>query len=72
MGAAGCRGAFGVTLQFALALSPRGFCARRRELNLAHRRGRTRWLLGTISEVLADTAALRHREAITNQGRGDE
>ena len=34
MGAGGCRGAFGVTLQFALALIPRGFCAARRELNL--------------------------------------
>jgi len=28
MGSAGCRGAFGVTLQFALALIERGFCPR--------------------------------------------
>jgi len=34
MGAAGCRGAFGVTLQFALALIARGSCATERELNL--------------------------------------
>ena len=51
MGAAGCRGAFGVTLQFALALSTRGFCAARRELNLARRRRRAPWLLGTGSEI---------------------
>jgi len=34
MGAAGCSGAFGVTLQLALALIARGFCSTRRELNL--------------------------------------
>ena len=34
MGAGGCRGAFGVTLLFALALIAHGFCAARRELNL--------------------------------------
>ncbi len=48
MGAAGCRGAFGVTLQFALALSTRGFCNARRELNLAHRRRQAPRLLGPV------------------------
>lgn|SRR5882724_6400541 len=62
MGAAGCRGAFGVTLQFALALSTRGFCGARRELNLAHRRTRAPRLLVAASEVLADTASSGRRE----------
>jgi len=51
MGAAGCRGAFGVTLQFVLALSARGFCTTRRELNLAHRRRRAPGLLVAVSEI---------------------
>lgn len=50
MGAAGRRGAFGVTLQFALAMSARGFCVTWRELNLAHRRRQAPWLLDTASE----------------------
>jgi len=55
MGAAGCRGAFGVTLQFALALRTRGFCSKRRELNLARRRRQAPWLLGTASEISLPT-----------------
>jgi len=35
MGARVCWGAFGVTLQIALGLMTRGFCAAGRELNLA-------------------------------------
>ena len=63
MGAAGCRGAFGVTLQFALALSARGFCTARRELNLAHRRRRAPRLLVAVSEI-SQTRTTAHAQMI--------
>ena len=44
-------GRSGVTLQFALALIARGFCAARRELSLARRRGQAPRLLGPVSEI---------------------
>src|SRR6188768_3372455 len=69
MGAVGCRGAFGVTLQFALALRTRGFCATVRELNLARRRRRAPWLLGTASEIRLRTGRRDrsdHRPQVTS------
>jgi len=57
MGAEVCRGAFGVTLQFALARGTRGFSVAGRELNLARRRRRTPWLLVAVSEVMRLVAA---------------
>jgi len=47
MGAAGCVGPAGVTLQLALARGARGCSEVLRELNLAHRRTRAPRLLGT-------------------------
>jgi len=73
MGAVGRVGPAGVTLQFAIARRARGSCATVRELNHALRRGRAPRLLGTISEVTADTASSRHREkrsAIKRAGAG--
>ncbi len=51
MGAVGCRGAFGVTLQFARARSARGCWETQRELNLARRRTRTPWLLNKVERA---------------------
>jgi len=51
MGAAGCVGPVGVTLQFALAHSGARLGAVRRELNLAHRRARAPRLLDTVERA---------------------
>ena len=51
MGAAGSVGPAGVTLRFAIARRARGSWATVRELNLAPRRRRAPWLLGTGSEI---------------------